>query len=76
MAAPIQTLSLSVHYSIVRKTFAPRLLSMLGGGAYQIRRKQPRPAYGFTIHNTHAVKSEIDTFFGFFTYHQGDIPFY
>ena len=76
MAAPIQTLSLSVHYSIVRKTFAPQLSSLLGGGAHQRRRKQPRPAYGFTIHNSHAIKSEMDTFFGFFSYHQGDIPFY
>jgi hypothetical protein len=49
---------------------------MLGGGVQHVRRRQARPAYGFTIHNTHAIKSEIDTFFGFFSYHQGDIPFY
>jgi hypothetical protein len=74
--APMQTLTLSTHYSIVRKTFAPRHAALLGGGVQQVRRRQPRPSYGFTIHNSHAVKSEMDTFFGFFTYHQGDMPFY
>jgi hypothetical protein len=73
---PIQTLSLSYNYSVVREILAPRQVASLGSGAVLVRRKWTRPAYRFRIHALQITKAEMEAFYGFVTYHQGDIAFW
>lgn len=75
MAAPIQTLDLDSHYSVLRRILAPRRASAIGGGAFTVRRQYERPLYEFTIQDRHAVKSRAEYLYSFAQYHQGDIAF-
>lgn len=75
MAAPIQSLVLDMHYSIVRDVIAPTSRARIGGGAVQVRRLYERPLYRFRVHATHEKRADAEPFAAFAVYHQGDIPF-
>jgi hypothetical protein len=76
MAAPVQTFTLDSHYSIFRRIITPALVTPIGGGATQARRRYQRPVYGFTIKDSHAIKSSAEYIYSFMQYHQGDVRFW
>src|SRR5262245_39437335 len=76
MAAPAQTLTLDVHYSITREIIAPTQRSASGGGGFYLRRNFERPVYQFRLHASHENRTAAQSFYSFLQYHQGDIAFW
>lgn len=76
MAAPMQTLALDSHYSVIRRILAPKRIHPPGGGSMAVRRMWERPIYEFTVQDNHALKAQDEYLYSFAQYHQGDIPFW
>lgn len=69
-------LSFNPTYPIMRTLIAPRLATPGGSGVTQLRRRYPRPLYQFTLGDAQMDKGTALALTSFFSYHQGDIPFY
>jgi hypothetical protein len=76
---PMQTIDQLIvdpHYSVFREVVAPTLRSRVGGGAMQVRRLYERPIYQFRLRAAQETKAQAEALYGFYLYHQGDIPFW
>lgn len=76
MSAPLLTLSLAPHYSVIRDIILPRLSTPLGAGVMQVRRRYARPVYRFTVQDRQAIQADAEQLYSFMQYHGPDIPFW
>jgi len=72
----LDNLIVDPHYSVFRDIVAPTLRSRVGGGAMQVRRLYERPVYQFRLRAVHETKAQAEALYGFYLYHQGDVPFW
>lgn len=71
----MQTLSLPLHYTILRRIIAPSRTGIRSAAGRETRRLYERPIYEFTIQSTMVIQEDAEAFYGFVQYHQGDIAF-
>src|SRR5262249_5458547 len=76
MAFDMEILSLDPHFPLVRRVIAPTRRTPLGGGAMQVRRQWPTPAYEFVLSEKQADPAKLRELWGFFAFFQGDQPFW